>query len=182
MREKILPILLLSSITVIPGQALAAGTLTGDIGVKLVIGEGCTVSNSTTSGSGINRWGELDFGTQADLSNSVDASIAGSASTGSVTVRCSAGLSPALTLGGGLYSSGALRSVSSDGGTTKIPYRLYSDSARTNEITIGGSVQITADGTAQDIPVYGRILPGDQSSTSPAAGTYTDTVVATLFW
>ncbi len=44
MREKILPILLFSSITVIPGQALAAGTLTSDIGVKLVIGEGGTVS------------------------------------------------------------------------------------------------------------------------------------------
>ncbi|WP_350312546.1 spore coat protein U domain-containing protein [Dickeya fangzhongdai] len=56
---------------------------------------------------------------------------------------------------GGLYSSGALRSVSSDGRTTKIPYHLYSDSARTNEITIGGSVQINANGTAQDITVYG---------------------------
>ncbi|MOA35770.1 Spore Coat Protein U domain protein [compost metagenome] len=69
----------------------------------------------------------------------------------------------------------------SSGGDT-IPYRLYSDSARTTEIAINTPIALTTGTTAQNIPIYGRVLPGDQLSTSPAAGTYNDTVVATLSW
>lgn len=44
------------------------------------------------------------------------------------------------------------------------------------------SIASMIDGTAQSIPIYGRIIPADQSSTAPTAGTYTDTVTATLSW
>lgn len=163
------------------GTAHAAGSLTGDIGVTLTIGEGCTVSNGSVS-DGTNSWGTLDFGTYSDLTNVIDGSVSGSDGANTVTVTCSSGLSPTLTLDSGLYGNGSVRSVSSDGGTTLIPYRLYSDSARSSEIALNGSISLTADGTAQDVPIYGRVLPADQSTTAPAAGTYTDTVVATLAW
>ena len=143
----------------IAGTVQAAGSLTGNIGVTLNIGEGCTVSNGSASG-GTNQWGTLDFGTYSDLTNVIDGSVTGN----------------------GLYGNGSVRNVSSDGGTTLIPYRLYSDSARSSEIALNGSISLAADGTAQDIPIYGRVLPADQSTTAPAAGTYTDTVVATLSW
>lgn len=161
--------------------AHASGTLTGDIGVTLTIGEGCTVSNGSVT-DGTNEWGTLDFGTYSDLTNVIDGSVTGSDGSNTVTVTCSEGLSPTLTLDSGLYGNGSLRNVSSDGGTTLIPYRLYSDSGRSTEIALNSSISLTADGTAQDVPIYGRVLPADQTTTAPAAGTYTDTVVATLAW
>lgn len=163
------------------GNAHAAGTLTGNIGVSLTIGSGCTVTNGSVSG-GNNEWGTLDFGTYSDLTNVVDGTVTGSDGANTVTVACSAGLSPTLTLGSGLYGSASVRNMSSDGGTTRIPYRLYSDSARSSEVALNGAIPLTADGTAQNIPIYGRVLPADQSTTAPAAGTYTDTVVATIAW
>lgn len=67
-------------------------------------------------------------------------------------------------------------------GSTQIPYRLYSNAARSAEIPVNGSLALAADGTQQSIPIFGRILPSDQSTTAPASGTYADTVTATLAW
>jgi spore coat protein U-like protein len=181
--SKKLLVCLWSSLLVMPlvGTAHASGTLTGNIGITLTIEEGCTVSNGSVS-DGTNEWGTLDFGTYSDLTSVIDGTVTGSDGSSTVTVTCSSGLSPTLTLDSGLYGDGSLRNVSSDGGTTLIPYRLYSDSARSTEIALNSSISLTADGTAQDVPIYGRVLPADQSTTAPAAGTYTDTVVATLAW
>ncbi len=181
---KKLPVSLRTSLLamVLVGSAYADGTLTGNLGISLTIGDGCLVTNSSVSDS-TNQWGSLDFGSYSNLSNVIDASVTDSQGSGSMTVTCTSGLSPTMVLDGGLYGDGSNRYVSSDGGTTLIPYRLYSDSARTETIALNGSVSLTADGTAQNVPVYGRILPADQgSNTAPASGTYTDTVVATLSW
>lgn len=173
---------LLSSAAIQPVSAAATGSLTGEIGVQVIIGSACTVGNGDGS-TGTNKWGTLDFGTYADLKYTIDGSVTGADGSGAVTVTCSTGLSPTLTLDGGLYGDGTVRSVSSDSGTTRVPYRLYSDSARTNEIDVGDTISLAATGTAQNIPIYGRILPSDQgANTSPAAGTYVDTVIATLAW
>lgn len=171
---------LLSSAAIQPVSAAATGSLTGEIGVQVIIGSACTVGNGNGS-TGTNKWGTLDFGAYGDLKYTIDGSVKGA--DGAVNVTCSTGLSPALTLDGGLYGNGTVRSMSSDSGTTLVPYRLYSDSARTTEIDVGGTISLAANGTAQSIPIYGRILPSDQgANTSPAAGTYVDTVIATLAW
>lgn len=161
--------------------ALAAGTLSGQIGVSLVIGDGCTVENGSSTG-GTNEWGTLDFGEYADLTSVIDGQVIGADGSSAVSVTCSTGLSPTLTIDGGLYSNGALRNVSSNGGTALVAYRLYSDAARTAEVTVNAPIALAANGQAFDLPLYGRILPADQSSTAPAAGSYTDTLVATLAW
>lgn len=171
---------LLSSAAMQPISAATTGSLTGEIGVQVIIGSACTVGNGDGS-TGTNKWGTLDFGTYADLKYTIDGSVTGADGSGAVTVTCSTGLSPTLTLDGGLHGDGTVRSVSS--GTAQIPYRLYSDSARTTEIKAGDTISLTPTGTAQNIPIYGRILPSDQDgNTSPAAGTYADTVIATLAW
>ncbi|ADU68019.1 spore coat U domain-containing protein [Pantoea sp. At-9b] len=162
-----------------PFTAQAAGTLSGQLGIQVIISEGCTVGNNDSSGS-TNDWGSINFGTYADLANIIDGSVLGSDGSSTVTVTCTSGLSPTMTLDGGLNGSSTLRNMSS--GSTLIPYRLYSDSSRSTEIAVNGSVSLTADGTEQDIPIYGRILPSDQSTTAPASGTYVDTVTATLAW
>lgn len=157
----------------------AAGVLTGQVGVQLTIGSGCTVGNGTATG-GTNQWGNLNFGNYSDLTSVIDGTVFGADGTSAVTITCSAGLTPTLSLNGGLAATGGLRSMSSGGDT--IPYRLYSDSARSAEIAINTPVALTTGATAQNIPIYGRVLPDDQTSTAPAAGTYNDTVVATLSW
>lgn len=160
--------------------ARAEGSLNGQIGVQLTIGAGCTVGNGDTS-SDTNDWGTLDFGEYADLSSVIDGEVLGSNNSSAVTITCSDGLTPSLTLDGGLNGAGSLRNLAA--GDTLIPYRLYSDSARSSEITLDGSVNLIGDGSTQSLPVYGRVLPSDQTATpAPAAGSYTDTVVATIAW
>lgn len=166
--------------SLLSAPALAEGTLTGQIGVSLTIGDACTVTNDSISGS-TNQWGTLDFGTYADLTSVIDGSVIGSDGSNAITITCSSGLSPTLTIDGGLYESGALRYLSA-GSTDTIAYRLYSDSARSSEVAIDGSISLTADGSAISLPLYGRVLPADQSSTAPASGSYSDTLVATLAW
>ena len=157
----------------------AEGTLSGQIGVQVTISEGCTVGNNNSSGT-VNQWGSIDFGTYADLSNIINGTVLGSNGTDTVTVTCTSGLSPTLKLDGGVNETKSLRAMIS--GSTTIPYRLYSDSSYSAEIPVDGSIALTANGTAQNIPIYGRIIPADQSSSAPTAGTYTDTVTATLSW
>ncbi|AOE42496.1 spore coat protein U (plasmid) [Pantoea agglomerans] len=160
-------------------HAFAAGTLTGQLGIQVTISEGCTVGNNSSSGT-VNNWGSINFGTYADLANIIDGSMLGADGSSTVTVTCTSGLSPTLTIDGGLHGSGTLRSMSA--GSTQIPYRLYSNAARSAEIPVNGSLALNADGTQQSIPIFGRILPSDQSTTAPASGTYADTVTATLAW
>lgn len=159
----------------------AAGTLSGEIGVKLVIGASCTVGNGGVSTPGSNNWGTIDYGTQPNLINTIDAGVMGSGGTNAITVTCSDALSSSLTLSSGLYGSATIRSLSSDG-TNRIPYRLYSNSARTTEIGINTAIPLVSNGSPQNIPIYGRILPTDQTNTAPANGSYNDTILATLSW
>lgn len=162
------------------------GTLTGQVGVEVTIKEGCTVANGSSS-SGTNSWGTLNFGTYADLTSIINGSVLGSDGKDAVTVTCTEGLSPTLTLDGGLNESGNVRNMvntTTSGTTTSsdIAYHLYSDASYDTEIEPGTAISLTASGDAQSIPIYGRILPTGQSSTAPASGTYTDTVTATLAW
>ncbi len=174
----LLAILAAATLTLAAG-AQAAGTLTGQVGVQLTISTGCTVGNGTATG-GTNQWGTLNFGNYADLTSVINGTVLGANGTSAVTITCSTGLSPTLSLNGGLAAAGGVRTMTSSGNS--IPYRLYSDTARTTEIAINTPVTLTTGTTAQNIPIYGRVLPADQTSTTPAAGTYNDTVVATLSW
>lgn len=180
-RKNVLPSILASILSVaFLANAQAAGTLSGEIGVKLVIGAGCTVGNGSINGT-VNNWGTMDFGTQSNLTNVVDAGVVGTGGSNTVTITCSNGLTSSLTLNGGLNGTSAVRNMATNG-TDRVPYRLYSDSARTNEITINAPIALVSNGAAQNIPIFGRILPADQSTTTPAAGNYSDTILATLSW
>jgi spore coat protein U-like protein len=64
------------------------------------------------------------------------------------------------------------------GGAT-VNYTLYSDSGRTTiwGNTVGtNTVAATGNGTGQNYTVYGRV----SSQTTPAPGTYTDTITVTV--
>lgn len=159
--------------------AHAAGTLTGQVGVQLTISTGCTIGNGTVTG-GTNQWGTLNFGNYADLTSVINGTVFGADGTNAVTITCSSGLSPTLSLNGGIAPSGSVRTMTSSGNS--ILYRLYSNASRTTEFAINTPVTLASVTTPQSIPIYGRVLPVDQTNTAPAAGTYNDTVVATLAW
>jgi spore coat protein U-like protein len=103
--------------------------------------------------------------------------------TGTVTVTCTNGSTGDITLGQGSNAdTGSTDDVPlrrmSDGASGYLSYYLYQDSGRT---TVWGNTAATdvshsGDGTATDITIYGRVTSGQNAP----AGSYTDTVVATV--
>lgn len=163
--------------------AARAETLTGQLSVRLIIGPGCTVTNGSSTG-GVNSWGTLDFGTKADLNNAFSSRALGADNANPITITCNTATSPTLTFNGGANTgTGNLRYMASAG--NRIAYRLYTDSAFSTPITANTAISIP-NNTGQAFNIYGRILPEDQTATTagltPPAGTYNDTVVATLVW
>ncbi|AZC24262.1 Sigma-fimbriae uncharacterized subunit [Pseudomonas sessilinigenes] len=180
MNGVLLPIISLGAFLGLVSLPSLAGTLVGQVGVRMVIGAGCTIINGSVNG-GVNQWGTLDFGSHADLTNVVDAQTVGA--NGNIQIKCSTGLTPRLTVDAGLYASGAQRFMrSTTTAASTIAYALYSDSARSSPIQVNMPVNIVTSGAAIDIPLYGRVAPTGQSTTTPAAGTYTDTLLVTVAW
>ena len=154
----------------VAAAGLTTGTLTGQVGVQLTIGSGCTVTNGS-SASGVNSWGTIDFGTYSDLVNAIDSNLIGSGGS-AVSIICSNNLPATLTLNNGQHvgTTGLRQMQSADG--DQIAYRLYSNSTRQAEFTSAG-IGITGTGSAQEIPIYARVLPADQGGvTAPAEGFY----------
>ena len=114
----------------------------------------------------------INFGTVGVLASSTDG-------TGTVTVQCSPALPYTVSLNGG--NSGAtnptLRKMSFSGST--VTYGLYRDSARSQPWgdTVGSNAAAgTGTGSPQNLTVYGRV----PAQTTPAPGTYSDTIVVTV--
>lgn len=163
------------------GYSLAEGKVTGRIGVKLVIGKGCEVIGGSSGLLG-SDFGSLDFGEQSSLGASVDAesNISGG---GKLKIKCTDKTPYTITLNNGLNANGTQRRLSDGGavgtglGAKYVTYNLYTDSSRTTEWPSTGFTG-TGDNTEMDLIVYGRV----PVQTTPASGTYTDTVVMTVAW
>ncbi|HHW2067098.1 TPA: Csu type fimbrial protein [Pseudomonas aeruginosa] len=182
MNKRTPAVLLFCSCASLLGTAQATGTLIGQVGVQMVIGAGCTIINGSVSG-GINQWGTLDFGSHSDLTNVVDAQTVGT--SGNIQIQCSTGLTPSLTVNAGLHASGGQRYMqNTTTSSSTIAYNIYSDAARSALIQANTPVDISSvsTGTAVNIPLYGRVVPTGQSTPTPTAGTYTDTLLVTIAW
>jgi len=139
--------------------AYAQTTINDNLTVTVEIQAECTIVTTST----------VDFGTQGVLDANVD-------NTGSITVQCTSGVDYDVGLGAGNGSSATTSDRRMTGpASASIDYSLFSNSGRTtnwgNTIstdTVGG----TGDGSSQVLTVYGRI----PAQSTPAAGTYTDTV------
>lgn len=114
----------------------------------------------------------VDFGSVGVLASNVD-------STGSVTVRCTDSTPYNIGLSAGTGSGATVASRRMTSGVKTVTYSLYSDSGRTSVWgnTIGtDSVSGTGTGLDQPYAVYARA----PAQTTPAPGTYTDTIVVTV--
>ncbi|MFT8210817.1 MAG: spore coat U domain-containing protein [Symbiopectobacterium sp.] len=158
-----------------PTTFVESATISGNIGVSLTVNSTCLVNNLSSG-----TFGTLAFGQVADLNNNVDAEVGSSG----LSVLCSSGTAAVLTIGSGSNGTSSVRRLTNGAGTpTLISYRLYSNSARSSEIAIGGTLNVPAGtGVAQTVPIYGQIVSSEQTLKYPPVGNYTDTITATLTW
>jgi spore coat protein U-like protein len=110
-------------------------------------------------------------------------------STGTITVTCSQDRFYNVTLSGGLHRGGGTRALSSPTFPVRAIYFLYKDSVMTQEWgdfgfdgTYPGGTPVSGIGTGsqQTLTIYGKLPAGELAGAAP--GSYTDTVVATLFF
>lgn len=157
-------------------SAAHAQSATGTIAVELNVTNACVVNDSSMFQSALGTVGDIQFADQPGTFSSVDGELVGS--LGALSVRCSPGTSPSLTIGSGANDSGGVRRMSSAGNI--IPYRLYTNSARDDEIGIGRELALgTATSAAIIVPIYARAINNDGIL---PAGRYADTVQVTLSW
>ena len=114
----------------------------------------------------------LNFGSTGVLRSAIDG-------TGTVTVTCTNAAPYTLSLDGGLSGASDPTQRKMTQGGRSVTYGLYQDSAR--GVPWGSSAGVntaaaTGTGLAQSFTVYGRV----PAQNTPAPGTYSDTVVATI--
>ncbi|UNK56751.1 spore coat U domain-containing protein [Pseudoxanthomonas daejeonensis] len=146
-----------------------AATATGNFQAKIVITESCTFSTAGAS--------DVDFLSKARSSaGDVDA-------TGTLVVTCTSGTPYTIALNAGSYGGATVTTRRMHNGTgvgVSVPYTLYRNTGRTQNWgnTAGtDTVAGTGNGNAQNVSVYGRVLSAD---TNVPAGTYADTITATI--
>ncbi|MFI4969665.1 MAG: spore coat U domain-containing protein [Lysobacterales bacterium] len=137
-------------------------TVTNTMPVKIIIQNACNVTTTNPT--------PMDFGTQGPLVANID-------QTSTISVICTTGALYNVGINGG--SSGSVTARTMLNGATPVNYALFRDNARTLNwgTTVGtDTLAGTGNGTTQALTVYGRVPP----QTTPAAGTYNDTVTVTV--
>lgn len=151
--------------------SVQAATNTGDMTVTANVDSACTVSASPMA------FGPVVPGVTKET-------------TAIVTANCTNGTSYTLNLGDGLWhittggTGGEYRRQMAAGTTFRMPYVIYSDSARTTSIdaTAGELNNLltttVANGTDQQVEIYGRVKGAETTTQQP--GSYVDTVIVSI--
>jgi spore coat protein U-like protein len=145
-------------------NASFATSVTSTFTTQVTIAAACTINSAAT----------LNFGSQGVLGANAD-------QTATLQVQCTntTNYNIGLDAGTGVGATVAVRKMMSGGNA--VNYSLYSDSGHTTVWgnTIGtDTVAAAASGASQSFTVYGRI----PAQTTPAPGTYSDTVTVTIMY
>jgi spore coat protein U-like protein len=169
-----LSVRLTTALGVLTGLALVGGpavatTTSQTFAVQLQIQAQCVI-NSTAI---------LNFGTAGVLGGA--AGNVNTDQTTTLSVQCTNTTPYDIGLDAGTTASATVsqRLLFSSSNNATINYNLYTDSARSTVWgnTLGSTtVHVTGNGAAQSYTIYGRVPP----QTTPAPGTYTDTVTVTI--
>jgi spore coat protein U-like protein len=139
-----------------------AATATSSFTVSITLAATCTINSASA----------LNFGNQGILSTNVD-------QTSTIQVTCTNTTPYNIGLDAGTGTGATVTTRKLTSGAATVNYTLYSDSGRTTiwGTTIGtNTVAGTGNGTGQNYTVYGRV----PSQTTPAPGTYSDTITVTV--
>ena len=142
--------------------AAHAATTTTTFTVQLTITASCTINSAST----------LNFGSQGVLAANVD-------QTSTIQVQCTNTTPYNIGLDAGTAAGATVTTRKMTSGGATVNYSLYSNSGRTTNWgnTVGtDTVSATGNGAAQSYTVYGRV----PAQTTPAPGTYTDTITVTV--
>lgn len=147
-----------------PCSSNSGSSFTGSFTASARLDGTCTITASP-----------VNFGTTASLASAQTAS-------GSLSVLCSATMPYSIALNAGTTTGNtiAARRMSLNGaGPGVVSYQLYQDpgySTLWGDGTSGATYPGTGTGTTQSVPVHGRV----PAQATPAAGTYNDTITATI--
>jgi spore coat protein U-like protein len=146
--------------------AASAANETASLTVSATVTNNCTISTAA-----------LAFSQYDPVIANASAGLDG---TGRVTVACTKGATPTIGLGTGSSAAGTTRRLSDGSGVNYLTYELFQDSGRTVSWTNAASGVLTplaaTSKASRDFTVYGRVA-GNQDV---PAGSYTDSVVATV--
>ena len=147
------------------GTPVSAATATANLGVSATVTNNCTISTSA-----------LAFGSYDPVVANAATNLDG---TGTVSVACTKGTTATVGLGLGSNASGSTRRMS-DGGGNFLTYELYQDVSHSTVWGNAGagllSPAAAPSKAARNFTVYGQVA----SNQDVAAGSYSDTVVATV--
>ena len=157
----------ISAALVIAGMSassLLAASTTANLSVSATVANNCTISSNAIS-----------FGSYDPIVAQATAHLD---ATGSVVITCTKGATTTIGLDTGANASGSTRRLSSAG--SYLDYELFQDSGRSTAWTNTGagllSVVAAPSKASRTYSVYARMAGGQDVP----AGTYTDTVVATV--
>lgn len=156
----------------LPDSAVALTITTKTFTVGATITPGCSVTSGTGS-----VLGTLNFGTYTGAqSGQITTSFVPNAS---LSLACTPGVALSMTIDNGA-NYGTVRNLQRNGGTQRVPYRLYSSSslAANTEITTQSVAISYTD--ANNIAL--SIFAAAQLTALSTAGTYTDQLTVTLSW
>lgn len=145
-------------------NASFATSVTSTFTTQVTIAAACTINSAAT----------LNFGSQGVLTANAD-------QTATLQIQCTntTNYNIGLDAGTGAGATVAVRKMTS--GANAVNYSVYSDSGHTTVWgnTVGtDTVAAAASGASQSFTLYGRI----PAQTTPAPGTYSDTVTVTIMY
>jgi spore coat protein U-like protein len=147
------------------GTSVSAATATANLGVSATVTNNCTISTAA-----------LAFGSYDPVVANASTDLDG---TGTVSVACTKGVSATVGLGLGSNASGSTRRMT-DGSGNFLTYELYQDASHTTVWGNAGagllSPAAAPSKAARNFTVYGQVV----SNQDATAGSYSDTVVATV--
>lgn len=157
------------------GQVQAATTVTGTVPASLVLTSSCLINGTVGANGAV--FGALDFGSATTLFDSANGQVLSGGSA--MTVLCSAGTTPSITLGAGAHDGMAAaqgtRALAS--GSNYVGYDLYSDVGHSTLVSIGGNVTLSqSTGVTQTVNIYAKAT----GKVGLPAGTYTDSIAVVL--
>jgi spore coat protein U-like protein len=151
---------------IVLGSALPASaqTATANLSISAIVTGNCTISTTAVA-----------FGTYDPVVTNASTPLD---NTGSVIVTCTKGAGTRIDLGLGTHATGSTRRML--GPTDFLSFELYQDTTRLVVWGSGAGSGLTitpaTDTSPRTFTVYGRVPPAQ----NVGAGTYTDTVLATV--
>ena len=150
------------AIVILPASAAQAASTTSQFSVSMTINSSCTIVSTAA----------LNFGSQGVLTSAVP-------QTTTLQVQCTNTTAYNIGLDAGTGSGATVAARKMTSGSNTVTYSLYSDSGHTTVWgnTIGtNTVSATGNGAAQTYTIYGQV----PAQTTPAPGSYSDTITVTV--